>query len=976
MTTRPGGRAPRQQSELPRSRTIGAAIPAVGGGPPARGRLLERRDELSRVLEVMDRAAPRPAHVAAIEGGWGSGKTTLLREVCLQAGARGFAVAAAWGSRRAGTTSRGALVEAFGPLLSAPPNGHRMAGALQRAANLLRDPSSDPAELAAALVTAVSADARLLLAVDDSESADPESLSVMDAVARIAPERVRLVLAGSPHRPGTVVRTVDWLLAAPECRVVPLAPFDRDTVSRIASRRLGVGPVDDTPRVAWDLSKGHPLVLFEVLEVLRRRGPRAAAEELLSPALASAVLTKLAPISADAGVLAEALAILGEGTSLGPAAALAGLDGEASARAADELIQADILGPGWPLRFGAPLVGTAVLQQCSPMRRNRLHIRAAGILAERGADRREVNAQMLLARPAQDPGAARIAWQCARQALDAGDIVSALACLRRAIEEPPAPDDFPSVLLDLVAAEAEMDRPEAVEHYAQLLRRQPTEPADRRRVAALGVRILRRWGVDGHVGRSLRAAVTELIGELEARAGGGAAEEALALRLRLAAAVAWSECDEETLSALDRAANREGRLAPIVAREARLLVAQERLRTGGCSTVDATIAPLLAQLDLTASTDDPAGRRVGLGAALALVRCGRLGPDAFAVSEDPGPHEATAEILALRAHAHLLRGELGAAVAAARTAGTRPEVTDSRWAATLAAATMVEALRAAGSVADPPALEMTLPRAEKETGAGLLEVFPCLACLELRASLAGEAGQLRRGLGLALSAGRVAARNNIDNPVLTEWRAVAGWHHLQLGDRGEGVGLLNEHLDLVRAFAEPRSLVRALRALAAASPDQERVALLDEAVATSEGTDDRMERARARVQLGEALVQIGDRVAARRHFRAAAQEASECGASRLAEGALGQLRAAGGRPRRLAVTGWESLSPAEARVAVLAAAGRSNRGVARELYISEKTVEGHLRRVYRKLGVPGRTQLAVHVPPDVQVPPPDLKNPA
>lgn len=54
----------------------------------------------------------------------------------------------------------------------------------------------------------------------------------------------------------------------------------------------------------------------------------------------------------------------------------------------------------------------------------------------------------------------------------------------------------------------------------------------------------------------------------------------------------------------------------------------------------------------------------------------------------------------------------------------------------------------------------------------------------------------------------------------------------------------------------------------------------------------------------------------------------------------------------------EALTPSEHRVARLAAEGRSNREIAQELYVTLKTVEGHLVRVYGKLGIEGRGELA------------------
>jgi DNA-binding CsgD family transcriptional regulator len=68
--------------------------------------------------------------------------------------------------------------------------------------------------------------------------------------------------------------------------------------------------------------------------------------------------------------------------------------------------------------------------------------------------------------------------------------------------------------------------------------------------------------------------------------------------------------------------------------------------------------------------------------------------------------------------------------------------------------------------------------------------------------------------------------------------------------------------------------------------------------------------------------------------------------------------ASGSRPRREHRRGIEALTPSELRVVRLAAEGRTNREIAHELYVTLKTVEGHLARAYAKLGIAGRGQLA------------------
>jgi DNA-binding CsgD family transcriptional regulator len=96
---------------------------------------------------------------------------------------------------------------------------------------------------------------------------------------------------------------------------------------------------------------------------------------------------------------------------------------------------------------------------------------------------------------------------------------------------------------------------------------------------------------------------------------------------------------------------------------------------------------------------------------------------------------------------------------------------------------------------------------------------------------------------------------------------------------------------------------------------------------------------------------------ARDILRPALDLAHRCGALALTERARTELVAAGGRPRRLVLSGLDSLTPSERRIAQLAAAGLSNRDIAQNLFITTRTVEGHLTHAYHKLDITSREQL-------------------
>jgi len=119
----------------------------------------------------------------------------------------------------------------------------------------------------------------------------------------------------------------------------------------------------------------------------------------------------------------------------------------------------------------------------------------------------------------------------------------------------------------------------------------------------------------------------------------------------------------------------------------------------------------------------------------------------------------------------------------------------------------------------------------------------------------------------------------------------------------------------------------------------------------------KLEHAKARTELGAALRRANQRARARTELRQAVELATVCGAAALAARAESELLATGARPRRIALSGVESLTPSERRVAEMAASGPTNREIAQALFITQRTVEVHLTSIYRKLRISSRSQL-------------------
>jgi DNA-binding CsgD family transcriptional regulator len=189
-------------------------------------------------------------------------------------------------------------------------------------------------------------------------------------------------------------------------------------------------------------------------------------------------------------------------------------------------------------------------------------------------------------------------------------------------------------------------------------------------------------------------------------------------------------------------------------------------------------------------------------------------------------------------------------------------------------------------------------------------------------------------------------------------RAGAALALLRLGERKRALDVAQAELADVRVFGAPRALGIALRVTGLAQGGSTGLELLGQSVACLRRSPALLERAHSLAELGAALRRDGRRSSAREPLAEALDLAARCGARPLARRVREELVATGARPRREWRTGLEALSPRELRVVQLAVDGRTNREIAYQLYVTLKTVEGHLARAYNKLGIERRRQLS------------------
>jgi DNA-binding CsgD family transcriptional regulator len=937
--------------------------------------LLERDAALARIDQRQRDAIGGRGSLLVLEGPAGIGKTRLV-------------LAAGWHGRELGLTTLSArgselerdfayglvrqLFEAQVVAASPPERAEFLAGAAGHAARLFGLPAArdDPADALLDPSFAIlhglywlSANlgrrSPLLLCVDDVHWADQASLRFLHYLGRRLQELpIAVIAATRPARSADGSPLLAALAADPSAEVLELAPLSQRAVAELMRLAFGAEVEPAFAAACHEMTGGVPFLVRELVRAIaeERIEPTSAAcsrvAGLAPRAVSHSVVQRLSRLSASARQLARAAAVLGEG-DLRLAAGLAGADPATAATAADELAAAGILEEGRPLRFVHPIVRAAVEADLSPGERAGLHAAAAGCLANEGASAHRIAAHLLATDPAGDDRVAGSLLSAARTATANGAPDSAVAYLRRALAEPPSARLRPDVLLELGFAESYAGGPQAAAHLQAALEVAPAATAQVSITLALG-RMLQ------IAGRNREAlAVFD-----RTRARLGATDPGAALTLE-GAALGAAQFDAETAG---DAAQRIARLRRVAEHE---------------PDVPPSVFGVLAVA--AANANEPADVVTRL-ALRALDGAPTLLPEAV----DRPPffyHACNALAFAERYQEALSR--FGEALADARRLGSLPHVLG------LSCYRALHHLRF-GNLADAEAdARVALETGPRLPGlhaavalAALLETlaeraeFEAAEAAEERYRLAGQfpttmqagwliaaRGRLRlaerrpaAALGDLLAAGDLFARLRISTPTIA-WRSDAALAHLALGAQAQARTLAAEEVTLARAFKGPRTLGVALRAAGLADGGRRGIELLRQAVRVLEGSGARLEHARAMADLGAALRRAGQRADSREVLQVALDLAHRCGAIALTERTRTELVAAGGRPRRLVLSGLDSLTPSERRVAQLAADGMSNREIAQNLFITTRTVEGHLTHAYEKLAITSREQLPAALAP-------------
>ena len=911
--------------------------------------VIGRETELAAATAFLD-GLPSGTRGLRIEGEAGAGKTTLWLAATEEARERGYRVL----ETRPAEAEAGLPFAGLGDLVESTLDEvldelpEPQADAL-RVALLLAPPGDAlPDERAVAVAVlgvlrALAGASPVLVAVDDVQWLDPPSAKVVSfAWRRLREEPVGLLLA---HRLGTDAPAgfaVDERLSS-----LVVGPLALGAVHKLLHSRLGLVLPRPALRRVHEVSGGNPFFALELGRALQvHQAEVSPGEPLPVPdrlqELVRSRLELLPPESRD--VLAAAAAL--SQPTLGLLAAAVADGGEALRPALDaHVVELE----GDRVRFTHPLLASGAYQNLDAVGRRELHRR----LAELVSDVDERARHLALSTDAPNSNIARALEEAAEHARARGATATAAELCERAARLTPldrsgaahrrtmaaaryrfvAGDTMRArELLEqaLAAARTGSDRAGALLRLAQLARFEGDQPQS----AAFARQALVQPGTDDRVraeaARNLATALCFMREELQSALEHATLAADLSARSGAVALQAQSLSEKGFVEALLGRST----VAATVRAASELGAEPERV----CDSPSHVLAVCLCWTD---EFED------------AAARLRQVHEEAV----ERGDESSISMILANLAAAEYLAGHW---LEAARVAEEGYEVAlqtaqrpQQAWALSLQA--LVRASLGQEVEARADAEEALMLAGERGMGVARIHAAWALGLLELSLGRPEETVRLlarQREQLLAAGVGEPGSIRFVPDEIealvalgrLDEAEGVLGW----LEERGHAL----DRASALAAGWRCRGLL-----MAATSDGEGAVGAFEQALEQHARVPMPFDRARTLLALGGALRRAKRKRDARATLDEAAQVFEELGATLWAQTARAELGRIGGR----AASDGE-LTPTERRVAELVAQGLTNKEVAGTLFVSARTVEGHLSHVYRKLGLRSRAELARRFP--------------
>jgi DNA-binding CsgD family transcriptional regulator len=910
---------------------------ATGESAALIGRRRER-DVLERRLAAARRGQGGPLLVL---GQAGIGKTALL-EWTIET-AQGFRVARAIGIESEMELPFSALQQLCAPMLDrleTLPGPQR--GALGVAFGLSAGDAPDRFLVGLAvlgLLSELSAEQPLLCIVDDAQWLDRASMSALAFVARrLLAERVALVFAA--REPGLE------LSGLPELAVDGLP--DRDARALLGLALPDRLDVRVSERIVAE-TRGNPLALLELprgLTPAELAGGFGLPVALpLSGRIEESFRRRVAALPADTRrlLLVAAAEPVGDPALVWQAAERLGIPDSAGMAAESE----GLLVLGAQVTFRHPLVRSAVYHAASPNERREVHrVLAEVIDPEVDPDRRAWHRAQAAARP--DEEVAAELERSAGRAQARGGFAAAAAFLERSAALTVEPARRAGRALAAASAKYEAGALDASLRLVAIAETGPLNEFQRARVEVLRAQVSfssgrgrdapslllkaakRLEALDGRLAREIYLdALSAALFHGRLASGSGALEVAKAARAAPAPPQPPRACD----LLLDG-------LALLIVEEPSAGVPVLKLALTAFRRDELTTEEQLRWLWM-------AGRAAGF--IWDYGNWDALSARQVQVARDAGALTVLRLALNTRAGVHMHAGELALAGSFVDELATVIEATDT-------------------SIVPYNELVLAAFRGREDEASRLIEarMKDFVARGEgLGLTLAHWASAvLHNGLARYEEALAAAEKGAVDPREL--W--FSRWSLIELieaaartGNADRGAAALELLAETTRASGSDWGLSVEARSRALLSDGAAAETLYREAIDRLEPTRLRLDLARAQLLYGEWLRRERRRLDAREQLRTAHQQFTEFGMEAFAERARVELLATGENARTRTVETRDDLTPQEAQISRLVAQGATNQEIAAHLFISPKTVEYHLGKTFRKLGVKSRTQLAHHV---------------
>jgi DNA-binding CsgD family transcriptional regulator len=903
--------------------------------------LVGRQTELASIDRMLRLAVADRGEGLVVRGEAGIGKSALLEHAVARA--QDFRVLRAVGVEAESQLAYAALHQLLLPLLNGADRlPAPQADALHAAFGLRAGGVSQPFLVSIAALTLMSAaaeDRPVLGVIDDAQWCDGASMDAFAFVARRLEAEPIALLAAVRDGEG---RNID----AGGMTELRLTGLDLESAAQLLAGRVSpalLGPLvrstGGNPLALLELS--HALTGSELAQQLALLEPLPLAGQLEEVFLGQA--RQLRP-SAGRALLIAAAEGAGSRESIRLAARYLDVDSAAidSAEAAG-LLRAD----GEKIVFRHPLMRSAVYQGAAPADRRAVHRALARALSgdRSQADRRAWHLARATSGP--DDSVAADLEHSAEQALNRSGYLAAAAALERAAELSSGPEDQARRLV--AAARASWNGGDTEAAVGLLERAERLRP----QACRVPLEILHlRGSIDLRAG-SPADALTVLV---PAAAAAADVDPDLALRLVLLAREAvYTTADTAALPLLASAVSK----LPPFGRPRDQLLARALSSFVGPRIGPQRAGELAAELRRLAGLvqfDDPELLLITGGMAWAVgdyPLAARLRRDAAARARSMGAAGTLALTLEYLVPEEIAAGHYAAATALAVEGRRLATETGRRNSACLQGAFLSLLAGLRGSEAE--ARELADQAMAEAVARRLVKV--------------ADVAQRARGL-LALASRQpqeaLVAFNRLDgsgpepgSPVMA---VSAIPDHIEAAIRCGAADQARALLTRYREWADPigAPLLRALAARCAAllaptsglADAEYRTALTLHAAAGYV-----FDHARTELLYGEFLRRGRQRARAREHLRSAMDAFDRLGTPVWAERARTELRATGETARKRVPAATEQLTPQELQIALITSAGATNHEIAGQLFISPRTVDYHLRKVFQKLGISSRREL-------------------